>query len=450
MTHPAAPELAPIRLQPGPVPAASPVAVPPSPGPGAPSLESLLDEVVPRQPVAPGLGAAAFSEPDPAFIESLLKPHPVPPAAVASAPSEPSSAPTAPIDRAVSARPTPTSGPRLAPALIEDLEAVPVPRSVATAVASSPQEGESDLARPLLLTVVAVLDGLAAFCLLGIAGILVLAGAAAGWSVSLALGVLFLVVVAAASSVAVVGVLRLQAWGRSLQIGLSIVGLIAFPVGTALGGLLLYHLCQPGMRILFSGRKREELTVEEAASVVRVSGGQAGLVALVTAAVVLIGTFLIGIIAAIAIPSLLRARVAANEASAIGRAREMVSAQTMYATSNGGFYGPAECLAAPAQCIPGYAGIPFHEAGLEETQHGYHAKLHLGPPPPHDVLERGEGTIASSSVSSFTYVLTPVAPGQTGIRAFCADHQGVICAFPGEMTPPADQEACPESCVVIR
>src|SRR5688572_24797741 len=50
----------------------------------------------------------------------------------------------------------------------------------------------------------------------------------------------------------------------------------------------------------------------------------------------LIVVAIIGIIAAIAIPGLLRARMSGNEASAIGSTRTMSSAQATYASSCGG------------------------------------------------------------------------------------------------------------------
>ena len=49
----------------------------------------------------------------------------------------------------------------------------------------------------------------------------------------------------------------------------------------------------------------------------------------------LIVVAIIGIIAAIAIPSLLRARVSANEAQAIGDTRSVISAEQTYASANG-------------------------------------------------------------------------------------------------------------------
>ena len=52
----------------------------------------------------------------------------------------------------------------------------------------------------------------------------------------------------------------------------------------------------------------------------------------------LIVVAIIGIIAAIAIPSLLRARVSANEAQAIGDTRSVISAEQTYASANGGFF----------------------------------------------------------------------------------------------------------------
>jgi hypothetical protein len=64
---------------------------------------------------------------------------------------------------------------------------------------------------------------------------------------------------------------------------------------------------------------------------------------------------LIPILAAIAIPSLLRARVSANESTAIGDMRTVISGEQTYATANGGYYDSLECLSNPYEgCIPGY------------------------------------------------------------------------------------------------
>ena len=71
----------------------------------------------------------------------------------------------------------------------------------------------------------------------------------------------------------------------------------------------------------------------------------------------LIVVAIIGIIAAIAIPSLLRARVSANEAATVGDVRTVISGQAAYASANGGFYeANLSCLNQPSAggCIPNY------------------------------------------------------------------------------------------------
>src|SRR5512136_2201172 len=93
----------------------------------------------------------------------------------------------------------------------------------------------------------------------------------------------------------------------------------------------------------------------------------------------LIVVAIIGIIAAIAIPSLLRARVSANEAATIGDIRALISAQSAYQSANGGYYGPITCLASPsgAGCIPSYAATSptFLDPNVATTagdKSGYH------------------------------------------------------------------------------
>src|SRR3990172_12480818 len=65
----------------------------------------------------------------------------------------------------------------------------------------------------------------------------------------------------------------------------------------------------------------------------------------------LIVVAIIGIIAAIAIPSLLRARISANEAASVGDSRTVSSAQVAYANSNRAFYATSMmCLSTPNGC----------------------------------------------------------------------------------------------------
>src|SRR5437660_12886186 len=81
----------------------------------------------------------------------------------------------------------------------------------------------------------------------------------------------------------------------------------------------------------------------------------------------LIVVAIIGIIAAIAIPSLLRARISANESATIGDIRTVVSAEAAYQSAASGFYGELSCLARPSDpaCGPAYVSPRFRGATID-------------------------------------------------------------------------------------
>jgi type IV pilus assembly protein PilA len=139
----------------------------------------------------------------------------------------------------------------------------------------------------------------------------------------------------------------------------------------------------------------------------------------------LIVVAIIGIIAAIAIPSLLRARVSANEAATIGDIRTVISAEAAYQSANGGWYDQLSCLNAP--CIPSYpANSPTFldsAVGWQVSKSGYDRTFYPGPAP---------GTINTSissltSLTTYAYVATPITVGQTGVRGFGGDSSGFLC-----------------------
>jgi uncharacterized membrane protein YhaH (DUF805 family) len=140
--------------------------------------------------------------------------------------------------------------------------------------------------------------------------------------------------------------------------------------------------------------------------------------------VVLLIVPVIGIVAAIAIPSLLRARISANEAAAIGDVRTAISAQAAYQSVNQGLYeSRAECLSRPESCIPGYSGPTFLDPGMfGMPRHGYVEELHGGTPP----ASATPGT-SPSSTSGYAVIAYPVSPNKTGVRAFCGDASGRLC-----------------------
>jgi uncharacterized membrane protein YhaH (DUF805 family) len=149
-----------------------------------------------------------------------------------------------------------------------------------------------------------------------------------------------------------------------------------------------------------------------------------GVLVAVVVALVLVVPMMIGIVAAIAIPSLLRARVAANEASAIGNVRTVVSAQAAYQTVNQGFYdGRGECLSGPQTCIPDYTGPTFIDAALfAGPRSGYVHELQGG------ARAAAAKGISPSSTDAFAVIAYPAVPGKTGVRAFCGDATGRVCA----------------------
>jgi prepilin-type N-terminal cleavage/methylation domain-containing protein len=137
----------------------------------------------------------------------------------------------------------------------------------------------------------------------------------------------------------------------------------------------------------------------------------------------LIVVAIIGIIAAIAIPSLLRARVSANEAAAIGDTRTVISGEAAYQSANSGFYGNLTCLATPSGCIPAYAGPTFLDSSLAgsvtNVKQGYSRSWFESP--------ATAGTAGlTGPVDTFCYASQPAVANKTGVRSFGGDSSGVV------------------------
>ena len=136
----------------------------------------------------------------------------------------------------------------------------------------------------------------------------------------------------------------------------------------------------------------------------------------------LIVVAIIGIIAAIAIPSLLRARVSANESATIGDIRTVISAEVAYHGANNGEYGVISCLATPsnAACIPGYATTAptFLDANIAQapqTKSGYvRAANYFG------------AGAQPGDANAYCYGASPVTLNRTGTRSFGGDSSGVV------------------------
>jgi type IV pilus assembly protein PilA len=138
----------------------------------------------------------------------------------------------------------------------------------------------------------------------------------------------------------------------------------------------------------------------------------------------LIVVAIIGIIAAIAIPSLLRARMSANEAGMIGDIRTVISAEAAMQSANAGFYGSMTCLTTPTTCVIGYpATAPtFLDPSLSlnggtTTKSGYIRSFNF--------VAGAAGTDHAQDINAFCYQGTP-ASAQGGVRAFGGDSSGIV------------------------
>lgn len=139
----------------------------------------------------------------------------------------------------------------------------------------------------------------------------------------------------------------------------------------------------------------------------------------------LIVVAIIGIIAAIAVPGLFRARMAGNEASAIGSLRAINSAQTTYAASCGtGFYAPSLANLATAPTSQGGEGFIGPDLGSDPSlKTGYTITLTPG--------DAAGGAPASCNGAPpgtvvFTYFVAASPAGGSGGRFFATNQGGTI------------------------
>jgi prepilin-type N-terminal cleavage/methylation domain-containing protein len=145
----------------------------------------------------------------------------------------------------------------------------------------------------------------------------------------------------------------------------------------------------------------------------------------------LIVVAIIGIIAAIAVPGLLRARMAGNEASAIGSLRAINSSQQAYASScANGFYAPLLTVLGQA---PLSGGAPFISPDLSASdtvdKSGYTTTMAEGSDAANanaSMPDTCSGDGADTTVSTYYATSNPVTPGGTGSRYFWTNTLGTI------------------------
>ena len=164
----------------------------------------------------------------------------------------------------------------------------------------------------------------------------------------------------------------------------------------------------------------------------------------------LIVVAIIGIIAAIAIPSLLRARVSANEAATVGDIRTVISAFAAYQSANGGFYDTGfTCLTAPNGCIPSYsaAAPTFLDSQLTALapKSGYNRTFAAGA-----VVAPLPNTSSPTSTGTYVYGAVPSTINQTGVRGFMGEGGGRICFTPNGVAVASANGAIAAACNDLR
>ena len=122
----------------------------------------------------------------------------------------------------------------------------------------------------------------------------------------------------------------------------------------------------------------------------------------------LIVVAIILIIAAIAIPNLLRSKMSANEASAVGSLRTINTASVSYSTTYGN-YPPSLASLGPSSSPSSTTADLIDAALVTGTKSGY--KFTYTSPSPYQ---------------QYSITASPITPGVTGQRYFFTDQSGVI------------------------
>jgi len=128
----------------------------------------------------------------------------------------------------------------------------------------------------------------------------------------------------------------------------------------------------------------------------------------------LIVVAIILIIAAIAIPNLLRARIAANESSAVASVRTLNTAQISYnsAYPTVGFGSSLAVLSGTSCAPPNSTGACLIDTQLSSgTKSGYAFQM---------------TGVTGTPASTYQAIATPLTPNQTGVRYFCSFADAVV------------------------
>lgn len=154
----------------------------------------------------------------------------------------------------------------------------------------------------------------------------------------------------------------------------------------------------------------------------RLKGEGVAIAGLVLGYLWIVGIPIILIIAAIAIPNLLRARMAANESSAIGSLRTLVAAEATYAAVH-----PGQGYTCSLKDLTEAGSITGPLATGEKNGYAFQ-------------LSACSATTEAGANVKYQVVAYPVRVNQTGVRAFCSDESAVT-----KVDPSGSAQSCVEN-----
>ncbi len=154
----------------------------------------------------------------------------------------------------------------------------------------------------------------------------------------------------------------------------------------------------------------------------------------------LIVVAIIGIIAAIAVPGLLRARMAGNEASAIGSLRAVNSGQSTFAASCGtGFYAPSLVRLAAPPTVGGGDGFIGTDLSTDPSVKSSYTITMTAGAAAAAAPASCNGAAAGTVVSTYWVGASPAAGG--GVRFFGSNQGATI--YQGTAALPVTQNGAP-------
>jgi type IV pilus assembly protein PilA len=287
-----------------------------------------------------------------------------------------------------------------------------------------PTDMASPPRRPTVVTILAAMNTVGAVVSLLVGGVLVFVvfqGQPPTGNAPFLLAIAFgSAAVSVAYGACAFGLWTMRPFGWTAQVALAFIGLIGIPLGTVLAIAILVYMWRPGVKLLFSGRPADDFSAAERTQIAAAYELSAAAIAVAVVVIGLTAVATLGVVAAIAIPGLLRARMAGNEAAAIGTLRAIMTGQAAFASlcGHGGYAASLEDLRRPGSDASGAFVDLQLDAG---TRNGYRFALEPTATP--------GGTAACNGalpVAGYTASAAPLVPGTSGQRFFAIDERGVV------------------------